>query len=202
MFIRRENFKQYIKLYPIVSLLIGINLVIFILTMLPVLKEYIFMYGMYDNILIENGQWWRIITSMFLHAGFLHVLFNMFSLFLFGPELEKIAGKVRFLTIYFLAGIFGNVATFILVDGNYWSVGASGAIFGIFGAFAALVYYTRNTMPQLKQIMMPIIIISVIFTFLTPNVNIWSHLGGLLTGFLLGLSYFTPKNIIKWRMKK
>lgn len=202
MFIRRENFKQYIKLYPIVSTLIGINVIIYLLITVLGISNYVFNIGASINFYIAEGEWWRIITSMFLHAGFFHVLFNMFSLFLFGPELEKIAGKLRFLTIYFLAGIFGNVATFVFEDGYYASVGASGAIFGIFGGFAALVYYTRKTMPQLKQIMMPIIIISVIFTFLTPNVNVWSHLGGLLTGFLLGLTYFSPKNIIKWRMKK
>lgn len=201
MFIRRENFKQYIKLYPIVSLLIGINVIIFLLITILGIREPIFNMGASINFLIAEGQWWRVVTSMFLHAGFLHVLFNMFSLFLFGPELEQIAGKLRFLTIYFLAGIFGNVAAFVFENGFYASVGASGAVFGIFGSFGALVYYTRKTMPQLKQIMMPIIIISVIFTFLTPNVNIWGHLGGLITGFILGLIYFTPKNIIKWRMK-
>lgn len=153
------------------------------------------------NYLIEDGQWWRIITSMFIHADFMHVLFNMFSLFLFGPELEKIAGKMRFLTIYFLAGIFGNVATFVLQAGNYASVGASGAIYGIFGAFAALVYYTRHTMPQLKQVILPLVVISVIITFISPNINVTGHIGGLVTGFLLGLSYFTPKNIIRWRQK-
>ncbi len=66
-----------------------------------------------------------------IHGGFIHLLFNMFSLFLFGPELEKIAGKARFITIYLLAGIFGNVVTFVFQEGMYASVGASGAIFGI-----------------------------------------------------------------------
>lgn len=199
MFIRRENFSQFIKFYPVVTTLIAINLIVYILTVLPIIGDYIFYSGMSVNYLIEDGQWWRIITSIFIHGGFIHVLFNMFSLFLFGPELEKIAGKARFITIYLLAGIFGNVATFVFQEGMYASVGASGAIFGIFGAFAALVYYTRRTMPQLKQIIMPLIIISVIITFLSPNVNIASHLGGLITGFLLGLSYFSPKNIIRWR---
>lgn len=199
MFIRRENFSQFIKFYPVVTTLIAINFIVYILTILPFIGDYIFYSGMSVNYLIGDGQWWRILTSIFIHGGFIHVLFNMFSLFLFGPELEKIAGKARFITIYLLAGIFGNVATFVFQEGFYNSVGASGAIFGIFGAFAALVYYTRRTMPQLKQIIMPLIIISVIITFLSPNVNAASHLGGLITGFILGLSYFSPKNIIRWR---
>lgn len=201
MFIRRENFKQYIKLYPIVSSIIAINLIVFIITLIPGIGKDILYAGMSVNAFIAAGEWWRVITSMFLHSGFAHVLFNMFSLFLFGPELEKIAGKMRFLTIYFLAGIFGVAATFLTQDPYYASVGASGAIYGIFGAFAALVYYTRNAFPQLKQIILPIIVISVIMTFLTPNVNYMAHLGGLATGFILGFVYFNSKNMLRWRAK-
>jgi rhomboid protease GluP len=201
MFIRRENFKQFLKLYPTVSILIALNLVVYIITMMPIIGDTVFYTGMSVNYLIGDGEWWRLITSLFLHGGMMHLLFNMFALFLFGPELEKIAGKMRFLTIYFLAGIFGNVATYVSQEGMYASVGASGAIYGIFGAFAALVYYTRRTMPQLKQVILPLIIISVIMTFITPNINAAGHLGGLVTGFLLGLSYFSPKNILRWRKK-
>ncbi|NLY80753.1 MAG: rhomboid family intramembrane serine protease [Lysinibacillus sp.] len=201
MFIRRENFKQYIKFYPVVSTIIAINIIVYILTKVPILGDIILYGGMHVNGLISDGEWWRVITSIFLHAGLFHILFNMFALFLFGPELEQIAGKIRFITIYFLAGIFGNVATFMFEHYSYGSVGASGAIYGIFGAFAALVYYARNTMPQLKQIIMPIIVIGLIMTFLQPNINYYAHIGGLITGFLLGLAYFSPKNILRWRMK-
>lgn len=199
MFIRRENFKQYITLYPIVSSIIALNLFIYLLTLIPGFGQELIYAGMSVNGLIAAGEWWRVVTSMFIHAGFTHVLFNMFSLFLFGPELEKIAGKMRFLTIYFLAGIFGIAATYLTQEPNYASVGASGAIYGIFGAFAALVYYTRNLFPQLKQIILPLIVISVIMTFMTPNINIAAHLGGLVAGFVLGFVYFNPKNMLRWR---
>lgn len=202
MFIRRENFKQYITLYPVVSSIIALNLIIYLLTLIPGFGEELIYAGMSVNALIAAGEWWRIITSMFIHAGFTHVLFNMFSLFLFGPELEKIAGKTRFLTIYFLAGIFGEAATYLTQDPYYASVGASGAIYGIFGAFAALVYYTRNLFPQLKQIILPLIVISVIMSFVTPNINIAAHLGGLVAGFVLGIVYFNPKNMLRWRKKQ
>lgn len=199
MFIRRESFQQYIKMYPVVSTIIALNIIAYIVTLMPGFGQELFYAGVSMNALIAQGQWWRIVTSMFLHAGFLHVLFNMFSLFLFGPELEKIAGKMRFLTIYFLAGIFGGLATFVMYDPVYASVGASGAIFGVIGAFGALVYYMKNAMPQLRQIILPIIVISIIMTFLQANVNIASHLGGFATGFLLGLFYFKPKNMLRWR---
>ena len=125
-----------------------------------------------------------MLTPIFLHVSFAHLLFNMFSLYIFGPELEQIAGKARFLTIYLLSGLVGNVATYLIHDWNYISVGASGAIYGIFGAFGALVYYTRNFMPQLKQIIIPIIVIGVIMTFLQPEINVTGHIAGLVTGFI------------------
>ena len=78
MFIRRENFKQYITLYPVVSSIIAINLIVFVLTLIPGFGEELLYAGMSVNGLIAAGEWWRIITSMFLHAGFMHVLFNMF----------------------------------------------------------------------------------------------------------------------------
>lgn len=199
MFIRNENFKQYINTYPIVSLLITINLAVFIMTLIPKLGEEIFYFGISVNGLIVQGEWWRIITSMFLHGGWMHILFNMFSLFLFGPELERMAGKARFLAIYFLSGIGGGLATLATQDAVYASVGASGAIFGIFGAFGALLVRYRNSLPQLRQIMLPIIVISVIMTFLQSNVNATSHIGGLATGFVIGLFFFKPKPTVAWR---
>lgn len=201
MFIRTENFKQYTKLYPVVSTLIGLNLIGFLLTSVPVIGDQIYFEGMHINGFISEGEIWRAFTSMFLHAGFLHLLFNMFSLYLFGPELERMAGKARFLTIYLLAGLGGSLLTYMLYIDNpmYASVGASGAIFGIFGAYASiLVRYYKST-PQLRQILLPIIVISVILTFLQSNVNAASHIGGLITGFMLGMFYFTKQNMLRWR---
>jgi rhomboid protease GluP len=199
MFIRNENFKQYINAYPVVATLITINLAVFIMTLIPNLKYEIFYYGMSVNGLIAQGEWWRLITAMFLHGGWMHILFNMFSLFLFGPELEKIAGKMRFMAIYFLSGIGGGLATLAVQDPGYASVGASGAIFGIFGAFGAILVRYRNSLPQLRQIILPIIVISVIMTFLQTGVNATSHIGGLATGFVIGLFFFKPKPTATWR---
>ena len=202
MFSRTENFQQYIRLYPVVSTIIALNVFIHVLSMVPFVGDLLFNFGAGANYLISDGQWWRFLTPMFLHAGFLHLLFNMFSLYLFGPELEKLAGKLRFLNIYFMAGLFGTVATFLLQEASYVHVGASGAIYGLLGAFGALVYYARNTLPQLRQIILPIIVISIIMTFLTPNINATAHLTGLAVGFLIGLSYFHPKRIIGWKKRK
>lgn len=202
MFSRTESFSQYIRLYPVVAFFLALNILIFLLTYVPIIGTQLYFRGMGINYLISNGEWWRLFTPMFLHAGLMHLLFNMFSLFIFGPELEKLAGKARFLTIYLLSGIFGNIATFFLQDPDYASVGASGAIFGILGAFGALVYYTKHIMPQLRQIIVPMIVISIIMTFLQPNINTTAHIVGMIVGFLIGLSYFHPKRIVSWRTRK
>lgn len=201
MFSRTENFSQYIRLYPVVTVLLALNITIALIGYIPGLGDQIYFGGMGINFLIAQGEWWRLVTPMFLHAGISHLLFNMFSLFIFGPELEKIAGKARFLTIYLLAGIFGNIATYFLQPLDYASVGASGAIFGIFGAFGALVYYTKHILPQLRQIILPIIAIGVVMTFLQSNINVTAHIAGLIVGFLIGLSYFHPKRIISWKKR-
>jgi len=202
MFNRTENLSQYIKLYPVISSLIAINVVVFLIGLIPPLGNNILNMGASVNYLIADGEYWRLFTSMFIHGGFFHLLFNMFSLYVFGPELERIAGKLRFFTIYFVSGFMGNVVSFLIQPLNYASIGASGAIFGIFGAFVALVYYTRKTMPQLKQIIMPIIVISVIMTFLQPNVNGTAHIVGLITGLIIGLFDFHPKRVLRWVKKR
>lgn len=202
MFIRRESFSQYIRLYPVVSILLAANIIAFLLTMLPFIGDQVYFAGMGINSYIAAGEWWRFFTPMFLHAGIMHILFNMFCLFVFGPELEKITGKVRFITLYLLSGIFGNVAVYFLKDLGYAHVGASGAIFGIFGAFGALVYYTKKMLPELRQIILPIIAISIVMTFVQSGINVTAHIVGLIVGFLIGLSYFHPKRIVSWRKLK
>lgn len=202
MFIRHENFKQYRTYYPVVFTLLVVTIAIHIIANLPLIGGYVYGFGIGHNGSIANGEYWRLVTPIFLHAGFMHLLFNMFSLFLFGPELEKLAGRTRFLTIYFLSGIVGCLASYVFEDARYMHLGASGAIYGIFGAFAALVYYTRTILPQLKQIILPIVIIGIVMTFLMPNINITAHLGGLLTGFALGFYYFHPTRIGNWKKRK
>ena len=199
MFIRRENFKQYISYYPVVSTLLAINIIVYFITIIPSIGDQVFWWGMSINAAIAQGEWWRVVTAIFLHGSFTHILFNAFSLFVFAPDLERLVGKWRFLIIYFASGLAGNILTYIVQGPTYASVGASGAIFGVFGAYAALVYYTRNNFPQLKQVILPLLIVSVIMTFLSPGTNATAHIGGLATGFVIGLYFFNPSNRRKLR---
>lgn len=201
MFNRTENLSLYIKKYPVISVLISMNLVVYLLGLIPGIGNNLYALGIAYNYSISQGEYWRLITAMFLHGGFLHLLFNMFGLYVFGPELEQLAGKLRFFSIYFISGLLANVATYVVEPLNYASLGASGAIFGIFGAYLALVYHTRKILPQLKQLIIPLVAISVIMTFVQSNINITAHLVGLAVGFILGMFQFTPKRIRRFREK-
>ena len=130
------------RLYPVVTTLIILNIVLHLIKIIPGIGPIMYLMGIGSNEMVAYGEWWRLITPMFLHADFMHLLMNMFSLYIFGPDLEKLIGKMRFITLFLLSGIFANVATYFLQPLSYIHVGASGAIFGIFGAFLALVYYT------------------------------------------------------------
>jgi membrane associated rhomboid family serine protease len=139
---------------------------------------------------VANGEWWRLFTSMFLHFGLLHLAFNMYALFLFGPILEQLYGRVEYVVIYLLCGLGGSVLT-ILAASNSQAAGASGAIFGLFG-LAFVVSRRRHLLlgPQARGILSQaggLLMINLIITFAVPRISWTGHLGGLAIGVLIGL---------------
>lgn len=188
MFTRTESFKEFIRYYPIVSVIVLIHIIFFLLTSLPIFpSSFLFESLSGVNLYIWQGEIWRLITPIFLHSGFSHVLFNSFSLVLFGPALERILGSVRFTVIYLITGISANIATLFIEPVTYIHVGASGAIFGLFGMYISLVFYRKNLLSRdNSQLIITIAVISIIMTFLQPNINIIAHIFGLISGFLIG----------------
>lgn len=144
------------------------------------------------NPAILDGQWWRIVSSMFLHIGIFHLLMNMFALYYIGLAVERIYGSWRFLVIYMLAGIGGGVASFAFTINI--AAGASGAIFGLFGALLFFGINHRHTFFQTmgKGIIM-VIVINVAIGFLVPQIDNAAHLGGLIGGFLASAIVHLPK---------
>ncbi|SDK31027.1 rhomboid family intramembrane serine protease [Sediminibacillus albus] len=206
MFIRNESFKDFIRFYPVVSTLVAIQLIVWLLVILGPGRA-LFQMGAGVNIFIENGEYWRLVTPIFLHDpnGVMHVLFNSFSLVLFGPALEQMTGKVRFLLIYFLTGIIGNFFTFIVEPSAYYvHVGASGAIYGLFGVYMYMVFFRKRLIdPGNAQIITVIIVIGIIMTFLRPGINILGHLFGFIAGLALApifLRNVQPFSL--WRNRK
>lgn len=138
---------------------------------------------------VAAGDWYRIITSAFLHLGLLHLVLNMWALYLFGPLVEQLYGHIEYAVIYLLCAAGGSVLT-ILVAPDQAAVGASGAIFGLLGlAFAvsrrrhlALPRQTRMILGQIGSLL----VINLAFTFFVPGISITGHLGGLAVGLVLG----------------
>ncbi len=129
--------------------------------------------------LVGDGEYWRLVTSGFLHAGFLHVAFNMYILYFLGQLLEPALGRLRFGAIYFsslLAGSFGA----LLVSPDAVTVGASGAVFGLMGA-AVVALRSRGFDPMSSGIPM-MLLLNLGITFLIPGISIGGHVGGLIGG--------------------
>jgi rhomboid protease GluP len=141
--------------------------------------------GIKINELIAQGELWRLITPMFLHGSLLHIGFNMYALFIFGPGLERHFGHARFLALYLLSGFAGNVVSMIFSDAP--SLGSSTAIFGLLGAQGVFLYTNREMFGgSARRALNNIISIAAINLVigLSPGIDNWGHLGGLLGGTL------------------
>lgn len=137
---------------------------------------------------LADGEWWRLITSAFLHAGIIHLGLNMLALWWFGAALEAALGRGRFVLLYVVSGLAGSAGA-LLLSPEAVTVGASGAIFGILGAAFVL---ERQQIYVFGGGALGIIVLNLAFTFLVPNISIGGHLGGLAGGALgaLALSRF------------
>ena len=138
---------------------------------------------------VADGEWWRILTSAFLHLGLLHLGFNMYALYLFGPIVERMYGHVEFLVLYLLCAAGGSVLT-ILIAPDQRAAGASGAIFGLFGLGFVVsrrhhVLIGREARAILSQVG-GLLVINLVITFAVPGISWTGHLGGLLVGAVIG----------------
>lgn len=184
-----------------------INVIVFLVLSFGGMTEsatYMLEHGaMYVPYIIEHGEYYRLFTSMFLHFGFSHLLNNMVTLAIMGRYVEPMVGKVRFLLIYFVSGLGGNILSFIgeFITGDYAvSAGASGAIFGITGALLALTVIYRGRAGQVTSRDMIIMIgISLYLGFTSQGVDNLAHVGGLITGFFVTLLVV---GIPKWLFRR
>jgi len=190
---RRPGLAQVIRRHPVTFSLIGVNLAVFVVQLLLTSLfgfDLVIALGAKENTAIAAGQYWRLLTPVFIHAGLAHLFVNMYSLFVIGPAGEEMFGRVRFLAFYLLAGFAG--AIFSLAFNPSPSVGASGAIFGLLGMLGAFWYVHRTTFGsigklQLRQIAMVAALNLLIG--LSPGIDFWAHLGGFVTGIALGLLF-------------
>ncbi len=132
--------------------------------------------------LLKNGEAWRLITHMFMHASIIHLLVNSYSLYVLGSQVETFIGKGKFLLIFFISGICGGLLSAVVNPGNV-SVGASGAIFGLSGALLYFGIHYRTYLGQaLTNQIIPVILINLAIGFIIPNIDNFAHIGGLIGG--------------------
>jgi membrane associated rhomboid family serine protease len=142
--------------------------------------------GLYGVAVLQNGEWWRIVTGGFLHGGIAHIALNMFALYQVGRFVEMLYGKRRFALIYALALVGSGLAVVFLTPDEV-TIGASGAIFGLFGALVSVGVRMGPRGRSLITQVLPIIVINLVFTFAFPGISWAAHVGGLITGFVAGL---------------
>ena len=175
---------------PVVTYaIIGLDVLIFGIQYLVGVNNVSGDYGMWPVGIAIDGQWWRLLTSAFLHGSILHLVFNMYVLFAFGPTLERILGRWRFIVLFLLSAVGGSVASYVFSDVRTLSVGASGAIFGL---MAALVVAGRRLRYDITQVVV-LIIINVAIGFFSAGTDWRAHLGGLATGAAVAAVFVLPE---------
>lgn len=180
--------------YFITPILIYINTLIYIIMVIAGLGFISFKgqdllnWGGNFRPFTTNGQWWRLLTNIFLHGGFMHLLSNMFGLLFVGLFIEPILGKTKYLVIYLATGILASCASIWWYEATV-SVGASGAIFGLYGLFLALLL-TKVFPPELSKAFLTTTLIFIGYNLimgLAGGIDNAAHIGGLLSGFILGI---------------
>ena len=189
----------------ITKVLIAINVVFFVIT---VSSGANVLSGRGDSTMYEhlalippavaNGEWWRLFSAAFMHFGLPHIAFYMFALWIFGPPLEAVMGKLRFTVLYLLAGVGGGLLSVAIGPLDERAAGASGAIFGLFAAFYVVARH-RNYNTQAVAFT---IVANLVITFSISNIDWRGHVGGLVTGGVIAASIaFAPRGPRRGRVQ-
>jgi membrane associated rhomboid family serine protease len=165
--------------------IITVNVAVFVLGLLVGERELQVRFGNVPGAPgafgVADGEYYRLLTAAFLHAGLFHILLNMFALAQLGSVLEPALGRTRYLTLYLLSALGGSVLSYLLSPPLQLGVGASGAIFGLFGAYYVVV---RHLGGETRSIV-TLLVINLVITFAVPIIDWRAHLGGLVTGALV-----------------
>ena len=153
--------------------------------------------GDYGPYTIGAHQYWRLLTACFVHFGIIHIGFNMYVLYQIGPFIEMAFGRVRYLVIYFLAGLGGSIVS-VLVHPTAVGAGASGAIFGLYGAvFGFLLIKRRSLDPAATKSIAKsagiFVLYNVVYGSMNGTTDLSAHFGGLVTGFVMGMLLIRPR---------
>lgn len=170
--------------------LIAINVLTFILQGFPISSgtapnQFTFDYTSSNFLIAHNHEYYRLLTGAFLHVAIWHIAVNMLALALVGPALEAMLGRLRYLALYLLAAIGGNVLVYLVQNQFGGAIGASGAIFGLFAAYWVLARRVRADTSAITGI----IVLNLIISVTIPGISLYGHLGGLIVGAMVGAVY-------------
>lgn len=146
-------------------------------------------FGGNNLLIVQSGEVWRLISAAFLHVSLIHLLVNMYSLVIIGTQVETFIGKFKFLFVYLISAICGNLLSLIFNEANIVSVGASGAIFGLMGALLYFGYHYRLYLSEaIKTQIIPVIVLNLLLGFMVSGVDNAAHIGGLIGGYLASMA--------------
>lgn len=187
--------KEYERIFKpkrivITNILVVLNIIMFALTMtIPKLANMFIL----NPTAVRNGEVYRLLTSTFMHASILHLVFNMYALSIIGKQVETFLGKSKFLLVYLFSGLTGSLLSCAIT--NSYSLGASGAIFGLMGSLLYFGYHYRLYLGSvlLGQIF-PVIVINLVIGYITPSIDNAAHIGGLVGGLFLSMALGVNKD--------
>lgn len=166
------------------KILLSINFVAFLLMYL-IPNDLVFNLGVLHRQSILSGEFYRIFTAMFLHSGLIHFFFNMYAIYIVGPQIENFFGKFKFILIYLGSGIMGSLLSLIFIKDSV-GLGASGAIFGLLGSLLYFGYHYRIYLDSvIKSQIIPLIVANLLIGFIIPGIDNAAHIGGLIGGILM-----------------
>lgn len=186
------SFKKPIITYSIIFICVLVFILMYVLGNGSTDNYTLLLFGANLDALTKNGDYYRLFTSMFLHIGIMHLLCNMYSLYIIGKEVENVFGKWKYLVIYILSGMAGSILS-LAFNHNTICAGASGAIFGLLGALLYFGYYYRPYLgATLTRSIIPVIAINLIIGFLDSGIDNSAHIGGLVGGLLVAMAVGVP----------
>ncbi len=206
-FTAAQEFEAKLKTMPqaatpwasVTNAIIALNLIVFVLMAgfldagwleTSNLRPYV-LYGANNGGVTTDGEWWRLVTSMFMHFGLVHVGLNMWALFQVGHLLEKLLGRASYTLAYLGSGITGSLASIVWHGDKVWSAGASGAVFGVYGALLGYMVREKQGLPRtvyqpLMRSTLGFAGYNLVYGLAHPGIDNACHIGGLLGGFVLG----------------
>ena len=186
------SYKKPIVTYAIIAICIFMFMMMYIFGQGSEDNYTLLKFGASLDILIKNGEYYRLFTCIFLHIGIVHLLCNIYSLYIVGKEVENLYGKLKYLIIFILSGICGSILS-LAFNSNTIGAGASGAIFGLLGAFLYFGYYYRAYLGNsITRAILPVLIVNLIIGLMSSSIDLAAHIGGLVGGILVSMMVGVP----------